>query len=152
MRCSQDLYFETETWSKLRDRDFIKYTRLETWVSRSHLKICVSCRYFSKKFPNNVITTSKLKFCRISGSFPTCFGCFLSANTADRNPLNYRSFSLRHILAIFKVSRQQACDRDLWSLRRDLKPSRPRYAKMGPEANLKTVTKSWDSITATQIK
>jgi len=46
-------------------------------------KICAFCRKFFK----NVIT-SELNFFQISGTFPTCFGCFLPANTANKNSLN----------------------------------------------------------------
>jgi len=35
----------------------------------------------------------KLQFFRISDIFLTCFGCFLSANTADQNTLIYKSFT-----------------------------------------------------------
>jgi len=47
---------------------------------------------------------------------------------------------LSHFFAIFKVSRQWVCDRDL-------QPSRPRLAILGLETSLETETKSRDSIT-----
>jgi len=71
----------------------------------SKLKMCGLCRCFSKNFPKYVITTSKLKLFPISGIFPTCFGCVLSANTADKSTLIYK-VSLSQIVAVFKVSMQ----------------------------------------------
>jgi len=56
--------FETETWLKLRDRDF-KNPETET----RDFKISAFCRFCKKK----VVITSKLNFFQISGIFPTGF-------------------------------------------------------------------------------
>ena len=61
-------------------------------------------------FLKNVIITSDLKFFQISGIFPSCFGCFLPANTTNKKSLNYRNFNqpCRWIVfAILEVSRPQ---------------------------------------------
>jgi len=55
-------------------------------------KICGLCRYFSKDFPKNVITTSELNFLRISCYLSTCFVCFFSANTADKKHVKPQKF------------------------------------------------------------
>jgi len=36
---------------------------------------------------------SDLNFFQNSGIFPTCFGCFLPANTTNKKSLNYRNFN-----------------------------------------------------------
>jgi len=41
----------------------------------------------------NVITTWKLKYFRISGILPTCFGCFIAADTADKKHVELQKFS-----------------------------------------------------------
>jgi len=99
--------FETETWLKLRDRDFIKNPETETWPSRPSLEtskfidfaeIFFKCRHHFQ-----------VDFFQISVIFPSCFGCFLSANTINKKSLNYRIL-LNHFFAIFKVSRPVAFD------------------------------------------
>jgi len=35
-----------------------------------------------------------LNFFQISVIFQTCFGCFLPANTTNKNSLNYKNFTL----------------------------------------------------------
>jgi len=62
----------TETWSNLRDRHLIE--KSETRDSK------------------NIVATTKLQFFRISGIFPTCFGCFLSASTADQKHIHLQKF------------------------------------------------------------
>jgi len=64
--------FETETSSKLRDRD----SKLKTETETRDFKICS----FSRISFFNAVIASELIFYRISGIFPTCFGCFLPAN------------------------------------------------------------------------
>jgi len=54
----------------------------------------------------NVIITSELKIFQISGIFPTCFGCFLPANTNKNRRII--QILLNHFCAIFKVSRPVA--------------------------------------------
>jgi len=70
---------ETETWLKLRDRDFI-IKNSETRDLKFKTKTSKFV-HFSEIFGNNVIIISKLNLFQISGIFPTCFGCFLPANT-----------------------------------------------------------------------
>jgi len=48
---------------------------------------------FSKNFCKDVITTSKLKFFRISSIFSAWFGCFLSAYTADKEYIELQKFN-----------------------------------------------------------
>ena len=62
-------------------------------------------------FLKNVATASQVDFFRISRIFQTCFYCFSPANTIEKNLVEL--VLLSHILAIFKVSRQYAYDRDL---------------------------------------
>ena len=66
-------------------------------------------------------------FFQISGTFPTCLGCFLPTKTTNKNCWIIEIF-LFHFFAIFKVLR-------------------PRLTKMGLETRLVTETKSRDSIT-----
>jgi len=40
----------------------------------------------------NVVITSELNFLNF-WHFPTCFGCFLSANTTNKKVLNFRNFT-----------------------------------------------------------
>ena len=93
--------FETETWLKLRDRDFIKNPETETWPSRPSLEtskfidfaeIFFKCRHHFQ-----------VDFFQISVIFPSCFGCFLSANTINKKSLNCRNFTksfLRNIQSL----------------------------------------------------
>ena len=66
-----------------RDRDW----RLETRDRDS--KISAFCR-----IKKNIVITSKLNFFQISGIFPNCFGCFLPANTTNKQLLNYINFTV----------------------------------------------------------
>jgi len=47
---------------------------------------------FFYKFSKNIVATTKLQFFRISRIFLTCFGCFLSANTADQKHVDLQKF------------------------------------------------------------
>ena len=122
-RCSRDLHVSTETWSKVRDL----IEKSETRES----KISGLCRYFSTNF-ENIVTTTKLQFFRISGIFPTCFVC-LSTNTTEKNTLIYKSFTKP-----YRCSDQRLMRIFLW-LRRDLKSSRlrlERWAVSRPKRSL----------------
>ena len=54
------------------------------------------------KYSKNIVTSTKLQFFRISGIFPTCFGCFLSANTADQKHVDLQKFHLAIFLQYSK--------------------------------------------------
>jgi len=54
----------------------IKYFETETETSKFV--------HFAEIFFKNVLITSDLNFFQISGIFPTCFGCFLPANTTKK--------------------------------------------------------------------
>jgi len=69
-----------ETWSKLRDRDFIKKFVTGTWKFVDYADIFLQYQ-FSKKGGHHHF---EAVIFQITGIFPTCFSCFLSANTADR--------------------------------------------------------------------
>jgi len=73
---------ETETWLKFRDETSSKNSETETsnFVHFAEIK-------------KNIVITSDLIFFQISGIFPTCFGCFLPANTTNKKSLNYRNFN-----------------------------------------------------------
>jgi len=96
---TQELSFETDT---------------ETWKFVDYGNI------FSKNFPKHVITTSNLKFFRISGIFPIYFACFSPADTADKKHVELQKFPMPYRCSNLK---QQAYDRGLQPLRprRDLK-------------------------------
>ena len=90
------LTFDTETFLKLRDQNF----RFQN--------LCILLKFFKKL--SSPLQTWILE---ISGTFPICFGCFLLTNTTE-NTCWMTEVLQSHILAILLVSRQQACDRDLW--------------------------------------
>jgi len=69
--------FKTETWLKLRDRDFIKNPETET----QDFKICAFRPIWNKM---SSLLLSWI-FLQISGIFPTGFGCFLPANTTNKS-------------------------------------------------------------------
>jgi len=48
---------------------------------------------FFLKIGGNVITTWKLKFFQIFGSFLTCVACFLAADKADKKYVELQKFS-----------------------------------------------------------
>ena len=128
--------FETETWLKFRDRDFIKISKtrdLKLETETRDFKICAFCRIFFKKR----VIASDLKFLQISDIFPTWFSYFLPANATNKKSLNYRNFNRLFFCNI------QSRDLKPSRPRRDLKPSMPSLAKMG----LETETKSRNSIT-----
>jgi len=50
-----------------------------------------------------------VKFFQISGIFPSCFGCFIPANTTNKNR-SIIEILLYHFFAIFKVSRPVAVE------------------------------------------
>jgi len=128
----ETITYETETWLKSRDRDFIKHSKTQD------LKLEIETKtrdwWIVPKFFKNVVISSKFNFFRISWHFPTCFGCFLPANTTEKNSLSCRSFTKPFLCDIQRL-KTISCDRDL-------KPSRPRLAKIELE------TESRDSITA----
>ena len=63
---------------------------------------------FAEIFAKIVVITSKLNFFRISDIFRPVFGCFLPANTTNKNSLNYIEILPNHFFAILKVSRTVA--------------------------------------------
>jgi len=93
---------ETEAWLKFRDRDFIRNPEtgdLKIETETRGFKIYAICRNFKKcrhRF--------RVEFFQISGVFPTCFGCFLPANSTNKNRRNIEIL-LYHFFAVFKVSR-----------------------------------------------
>ena len=76
----------------------------------------------SKNIEKNVITCLKLKFFQIFGIFPTCFGCFLPTDTADKNTSNFAKPYHCSIQSLMEIG----CD---W----DLMPSTQRLTKMSLE-------------------
>ena len=105
--------FETENWLKFRDETEMssKTPRLETCSSIPRPRLETSkFRHFAKRFFKKCHHHVWLKFFQISGIFPSCFGCFLPANTTNKKSLNYRNFNqpCRWIVfAILEVSRPQ---------------------------------------------
>ena len=85
---------ETETWLKLRDRDFIKNSRVRDF------KICALCRNLFKTCCHHFW----VEFVSNFWHFPTCFGGFLPASATNNKSANYRNL-LNHFFAIFKVLR-----------------------------------------------
>jgi len=77
---------ETETSSKT------SRPRLDTWSSRPRFETS-KLVHFAKNFILNVVITSDFNFFQISGIFPTCFTCFLPANTTNKKSLNYKNFN-----------------------------------------------------------
>jgi len=57
------------------------------------------------KYSKNIVATTKLQFFQISGIFPTCFGCFLSANTADKKHVDLQKF---YYAILLQYSKPQA--------------------------------------------
>jgi len=84
--------------------------KTKTWLKLRDFKIRVFCRKLSIKCRDHFW----VNFFEIPGIFPTCFDCFLHANTATKIRWIIENL-LNHFFAIFKVPRP----------RRDLKPSRP---------------------------
>jgi len=93
-RCSRDRNCETETAKPRPGQNSETETlsnnpRLETCVSISiDLKICGLCQYFSKKCHHHF----EIEFFQISGIFPTCFGRFSPADTADKRHVEIQTF------------------------------------------------------------
>jgi len=95
--------FETETWLKLRDRDFIKNSETET----------SKFVHFAEIFEKNVVITSKLNFFQISGIFrPVLVVSYLQIRQTEIEAL------LNHFFAIIKVSSETCSLRDRDSQKR----------------------------------
>ena len=55
---------------------------------------------------------------QISGIFPTCYGCFLAANTTNKKYLNYRNFNQPFLCNIQSLETWNSRDRnEAWNLR-----------------------------------
>jgi len=65
------------------------YQKISVFLRLENLWIMLKFFY---NFSKNAIITSNEEFFRFFGIFPTCIGCFLPADTADKNMFNYRSF------------------------------------------------------------
>ena len=113
--------FETETWLNLRDEISSKFLRprptFDTWNSRPRLEIskfCALCWNFlkiSSPLPSWI-------FFQISGFFPSCFGCFLPANTTNKKSSNYRKFAIPFLCNIQSLDTTSLRDRDeIWNVR-----------------------------------
>ena len=70
---------ETKTWLKHRD-----------WEYLQDFKICGFCQSFSKKYHHYLQVEL---FSNFENNFSSLLGCFLPANKANRNSLNYVSFT-----------------------------------------------------------
>jgi len=105
--------FMIETWLKFRDETETssKTPRLETWNSRPRLETSKSV-HFVEILLENVVITYGLIFFQISGIFPTCFGCILSANTTNKNSLNYRNFNKPFLCNVLSLETWNLRDRD----------------------------------------
>ena len=132
--------FKTETWLKFRDETETSSKtprpRIETWSSRPRLEISKFVHFSKKK---NVVITSDLHFL-ISGIFPTCFGCFLPANTTNKKSLNYRNFEKPFLCNIQCLETWNLRDRyrdETWNLR-------DRDSKMDLETSL--ASRPWPSL------
>jgi len=82
-RRSRDLNFETETWLKLRDQDFIKKSETQKFTD------------YAEKFLKIVITTPNLNFANnrhFSYLLNVCY--FLPADTADKKYFNFEVVEL----------------------------------------------------------
>jgi len=138
--CSQDRNLQDRDLVKIsrRDRDFIKNSEtknrdLKFKTETRDIKICA---FFQKK---NVVITSDLHFL-ISGIFPTCFGCFLPANTTNKKSLNYRNFEKPFLCNIQCLETWNLRDRyrdETWNLR-------DRDSKMDLETSL--ASRPWPSL------
>jgi len=101
----------------LRDRDLVKTSRPRlhqiSETETRDFQICAFCRKFSK----NVVITCMFYFFQISVIFPTCFGCFLPANTTNKKSLNYKNFTLPVLCNIQSFKTCSLRDRDeTWNL------------------------------------
>jgi len=96
---------------------------------------------FFYKFSKNIVTTLKLQVFWISGIFPTCFSCFLSANTADKKHVDLQKF---YQAILLQYSKSQA---NVLVIKTKKRPQtfENETRKMG---SIETKTKSQDSITA----
>jgi len=73
--------------------------------------------YIFPKIFFNVVITSELNFCLISGIFPTYFNCFLRRNTTKKS-LNYVDFTKPFLCNIRSLETCRLQDRDeIWNLR-----------------------------------
>jgi len=60
----------------------------------------------------DVVITSDLNFFQIYGTFPTCFGCFLPANTTNKMSLIYINFNKPFLCNIQSLETWNLWDRD----------------------------------------
>jgi len=134
--CSHDRNLQDRDLVKIlrRDRDFIKNSETETWSSRPRIETSKFV-HFAEFFLKDVVITSESNFFHISGIFPTCFGCFLPANTTNKTSLNYRNFNKPFLCKIQSLETWNFRDRD--SQKWD---SWPRLAKMGLETETPSLT------------
>jgi len=92
---------EAETWLKFRDETKTKTSK----TPRPRLQNCWN-------FLQNFVITSDFNFFQISGIFPTCFGCFLPANTTNKKSLNHRNFNKRFLCNIQSLETWNLRDQD----------------------------------------
>jgi len=100
----ETITFETETSLKLRDRDFVKNSETETWMSRPRLETSKFLN-FAEIFQKMSPPLPKLNFFEFLAFFRLVFTVSYLQTQQRKNSLNYRVL-LIHILAIFKVWRQ----------------------------------------------
>jgi len=99
------LHFEKNFWWR-----YI-YLHINHWCSRDRnlrdrdFKVCAFCRNSFKKCCHHFWLEFFSNFWR----FPTCFGCFLPANTTNKNRWIIEIL-INHFFAIFKVSRPENFD------------------------------------------
>jgi len=106
--CSRDRNFRDWDLVKIsrRDRDFIKKSENETRDLKLRPRPTLETSNFAHfaEFNQKCRHHFWLEFFFISGIFPTCFGCFLPANTTNKNRW-ILEILVNHFFAIFKVSR-----------------------------------------------
>jgi len=79
--------------------------KIETSLKNPRLKNLWIMPILFYKYSKNIVATTKLQFFQISGIFPTCFGCFLSANTADKKHVDLQKF---YYAILLQYSKPQA--------------------------------------------
>ena len=112
----------SETWLKFRD---------QTRTSSKTPRLEASKTMHFPKFYFNILIASDLNFFQFFGIFPTCFACFLPANTAKKSQKYWNL--INDFFATFKIARPEIKPS---RPRRDLKPAKPRPSFETPSLSI----------------